>query len=119
MCELKDEMFLHVFWECGHIQPLWVKFIQMCKDKISDKAVYNCENCLLKGFDISLLNVVMTICKYHIHLLRLFCNDFSFDALVQRIVLFRRSDINAYQCLPYLKAEKMFVLWRPLLNSLP
>ena len=111
MCELKDETFLHVFWECEHIQPLWAKLIQMCQDKVSDQVVYNCENCLLKGFDIPLLNVLMTFCKYHIHLLRMFPNDFSFDALVKQITSFRRADITAYQCLPYLKAGKMFALW--------
>ena len=71
-CNDKEETFLHLYWECTKIRPLWTQFIQWCTKYISKDAYYSRENCLLKGFNMPLLNVVMTICKYHIHLLRFF-----------------------------------------------
>ena len=114
MCGKAVETTLHVYWECDLVKPLWEKLILLCQDKISKKVDYTRENCLLLGFKKPLLNYVMTICKYHIHLMRLYKVNPSFEALLERIRSTRIADINAYYQLPYLNVGKMFKLWAPL-----
>ena len=58
-------------------------FISWCKANISDKEDYSSSNCGL----LPLLNIVMTICKYHIFLAHLVTTDFSFSTLLKRIAM--------------------------------
>ena len=116
MCGLVDETFIHSFWECSSIQHLWRKLIDWCKLVIDPDAVYSKENCLLLGFKSHLLNVIMTIMKYHLHLLRTFHDDFIYTALDECISVIRARDINSHRQLPYLKVDKMLALWHPTLK---
>ena len=117
-CTNKLETTLHVFWECTAVVPLWSQLISWCKAHISNKEDYSSINCLLKGFDMPLLNIVMTLCKYHIFLARFVTTDYSFSTLLKRIATYRARDLNAYKHLHYLNFTKMLIVWKPLLNKL-
>ena len=116
MCKLHDETYIHVFWECSLIRPLWTNFIQWCTRNLPFKEVYSKENCLLKGFSKSILNVVMTIFKQHILILCCYGGEFNLQALFQRIEKARIVWLNAYKQLPYLNVNKALALWAPFFS---
>ena len=118
-CGTCDKTFLHIFWDCSKVQPLWSKLIEWCKTVVDPHATYSKQNCLLFGFKSHLLNMIMTICKYHIHLLRLFDMSYDFDELINRICNICARDVNAYKRLPYLKSYKMISIWKPVLKLRP
>ena len=73
------ETFVHVFWDCPQVRPLWTHLIKWCKTNISKDTVYSKEACLLIGFKQPVLNNVVTIFKYHLYLMRLFRSKKYFD----------------------------------------
>ena len=117
ICNKEHETFVHAFWDCTKIHHLWVKLIAMCEKRVDTTTCYSRENCLLIGFKNPLLTYLMIICKYHIHLARLFNKDYSWDALFTRISNFKVADLNAYSQLPCLKAYKAIKLWKPLFTG--
>ena len=67
-CKEVTETRIHLFWECPRIKVVWDQVIQFCKENVSDSQEYNMANCLLLGFEIPVLNMIMLACKYVIHI---------------------------------------------------
>ena len=40
MCNEHDEIFMHVFWDCPKIQPLWLDLIEWCKLNVDSTKDY-------------------------------------------------------------------------------
>ena len=117
LCNSECETFVHAYWKCPCIFHLWVKLIAWCRKTIDNSVDYTLVNCLLLGFQNPLLNVIFTICKFHIHSLRYLRLDFSFEKLMERIIRVRTSDINAFKQLPYLRVAAMYKLWGPTFKT--
>ena len=83
LCNMEIETFTHAYWKCTCIFHLWIKLIQWCRANVDATVNYSMENCLLLGFQKPVLNVIVTICKYHIHQLRYMLIDFLFDRLLE------------------------------------
>ena len=113
-CGREDETYMHAFWYCIKIQPLWQRLIEWCKLNICNQSNYSRNNCLLLGFPKPVLNNVVTVCKLHIFLLRFTKHDYSFDSLLKRILDTRRCVYNAYTQLPYLSVSAANKLWNPM-----
>ena len=71
-CKNVPETWLHLFWECNKVQFLWAYVIQFCKKYVDKEITYSRNECLLLGFGTLILNLIMTLCKYHIHNCQLF-----------------------------------------------
>ena len=78
------------------------------------RVIYSKECCLIKGFNVPLLNILMTIVKHHILVLRCFGGDFSLRALMERINKHQTHWLNAYKQLPYLNHKRAQKLWLPV-----
>ena len=117
-CHQVTESFVHVFWECPRILPLWREFLDWIKTCTNTWEDLSKINCLIKGFRTPLLNLLVTICKYHIFCLCFHPGDFSLCSLLSRIRNVRISDINAYRELPYLRIGRIVALWQPLRKHL-
>ena len=118
-CDLVDETTIHVYWECHIVNPLWVKIIEWCKEHVCKDVNYSKENCLILGFKEGILNRIMTLVKYHIHINRCFKTfktEFTLDALLSRIRSDKLLTLNAYIRLPQLNANRGRQLWKPLAN---
>ena len=116
-CKQEDERFMHLFWYCC----LLVKFriygyqlINWCKKNVSDQVEYSQINCLILGFKIPVLDMIMTICKYHIYLLKHYIGLFNFTDLLNRINSIRIKDRMSYKELPYLSIYKIKKCWSAL-----
>ena len=114
LCDSADETFMHLFWDCPKSHSLWLALIDWCQEHISATVIYSKINCLLLGFDIPVLNIIMTICKYHIYLLKLFGGSFEFSYLLHRIDSVRAKDWLAYRELPYLNISVILKRWAPI-----
>ena len=66
------ETRVHLFWECEKVQPLWTTIIELCMQQVSTTELYTHNNFLLFGFGTPVINLLSTICKYHIHICRVF-----------------------------------------------
>ena len=113
-CKDTEETFVHIFWDCPRVSHLWSSLITWCKTNVCKDATYSKENCLIMGFNKPVLNRIVTVAKYRIHVLRLFGGDFSFETLLARIQGDKASTLNAYSQLPYLSATRGRELWSPL-----
>ena len=113
-CAQEDERFMHFFWYCPKVQNLWGQLINWCQKNVSDKVVYSKINCLILGFDTPVLDMIMTICKYHIYLLRFHIGSFTIEDLLSRINSVRSKDWMAYNELPYLSINTIKKCWHPL-----
>ena len=117
-CHQYNETFRHVFWQCSAIQPLWGSLIAWCKDNVHSTVQYNELNCLLLGFDLPVLNIIMTICKYHLFLMKRFSGSLDFEHLLSRIETYRIRDWAAYRNLPYLQFPVIKKRWLPVRRAI-
>ena len=113
-CKVYEETFTHLFWDCPTLKHLRIELIQWCKVKVCSETDYSNKNCLIVGFEKPVLNIVFTLYKYHIHLLRILGGDRTFDALLGRIIKYKAAMFNAYHMLPSLKVGTARKLWSPL-----
>ena len=97
LCGLHNEVFIHLFWECSKVQPMWTRLIAWCKENVFDTVTYSKEKCLLLGFELPVLNMIMTICKYHIFLAKFQRSAMDFPLLLCRINQTRVRDWIAYR----------------------
>ena len=72
LCGNFPETRVHLFWECEKVQPLWTTIIELCTQQVSTTELYTHNNFLLFGFGTPVINLLSTICKYHIHICRVF-----------------------------------------------
>ena len=72
LCGNFPETRIHLFWECEKVQPLWTTIIELCTQQVSTTELYTRNNFLLFGFGTPVINLLATICKYHIHICRVF-----------------------------------------------
>ena len=111
-CKVQEETFMHLFWECDVVKDLWSQLIQWCKNYVDKVFVYSPSTCLLLGAPGKpVLNNVFLICKYYIHLQRVFKESLYFEKLLCRIKNVRFTDVMAYEKLPYLSIRKVYRLW--------
>ena len=96
---------------------LWSELIQWCKTHVSNEVTYSKPNCLLMGFELPVLNIIMTICKYHIFLLKYYPYSLEFSALLKRINTTRAIDWLSYKELPYLRIGIIIKRWSPLTSK--
>ena len=69
---------------------------------------------MLLGFDLPVLNIIMTICKYHIFLMKRFSGSLDFEHLLSRIEHYRIRDWATYRNLPYLQFSVIKKRWLPI-----
>ena len=72
LCGNFPETRVHLFWECEKVQPLWTTIIELCTQQVSTTELYTRNIFLLFGFGTPVINLLSTICKYHIHICRVF-----------------------------------------------
>ena len=110
-CQGEEESFMHLYWTCPLVSSLWVDFIEWCRSHIDFHAMYSRNNCLLLGFDSVVLNIVMMLCKYFIHTLRLYGTPLSLANLLHRIKSARNLEFLIYSNLPYLRLSCCHTRW--------
>ena len=113
-CNNVKDSVVHSFWECYKIKHLWEELIAFCKDKVSATETYSKKNCLLLGFKNPVLDYVTILCKYHIHMLRFFRDDFTFEALRKRIFRAKTLDLLAFKNLRLVSAKKTVAVWKQI-----
>ena len=101
-CKQVPETVMHLFWECPKVMSLWPELIHWCEKHISSDVTCSKMNCLLVGFQLPVLNIIMTICKYQIFLLKYYPYSFEFSALLKQINSTCIRDWLSYRELPYL-----------------
>ena len=112
-CKSVVDSRLHSFWECDHVKPVWQKVIKVCKSMYPHET-YNAAKCLVLGFSKPILNNIMIICKYCIHLAKIFNRKVTFDEVVTSIVSYKARDYKAYSILPYININGYFKRWLPI-----
>ena len=65
-CKQSPESYLHLFWECQIVTPLWVAVQDICYEYV-DAEEFSPFKCLMSNFQSTLLNLIMTIVKNYIH----------------------------------------------------
>ena len=63
-CSLAEETYLHLFWECQKIQPVW----NYVHSLIPDKTLCTKEMCLLPTVASTKVVVLFTLAKYYLHI---------------------------------------------------
>ena len=105
---------IHMFWECPQVQNLWTQVIAMCKKEIAPHENYSKNKCVLFGFDTPLLNLIMLLVKYVIHLGRCFQRDISFLSFLRTLRSVRSRERNAHRYLPSLTTQGFHAYWGPM-----
>ena len=65
-CGAKPETYLHLFWECRYVTPLWTSLQTISYDNV-DMEDFSQFKCMLSNFQHSLLNLLVTLLKNYIH----------------------------------------------------
>ena len=65
-CKQDNETYLHLFWECTFVQPLWVAVADFCHDAV-DSEEFSMFKCLLSNFQSPLLCLISSLIKRYIH----------------------------------------------------
>ena len=68
LCKEVRETWVHLFWECLKVQPLWQQAIAFCQKHVDNSESYTRDHCLIFGFRKPLVNLIITTCKQQIHL---------------------------------------------------
>ena len=65
LCSIEIETTCHIFWECKHIRPLWLKLENWLQQKTSLQIHFNKEKILLGFSDINNdpINIIILIFK--------------------------------------------------------
>ena len=90
-CEIEPETYIHLFWDCTLVTQFW-KVISDIYDMISDpdENPFNKANCMLSNFHSSLLILLVTTCKQHIHYSRIISGyNATVKGLLERISALR------------------------------
>ena len=65
-CNLHEESYKHLFWECVYVVPIWTAIQDMCYDAI-DMEDFSMFKCLLSNFNSPLICVITALVKRYIH----------------------------------------------------
>ena len=106
-----------MFWECEKVQPLWKDLIAFCKRYVDPNADYCRNNCILFGFALPVLNLIVTACKFVIHTARLFNKQIAFKDVLRKIRHVKNVELLAAKMLPQLHISKTVKYWKPLLDD--
>ena len=68
-CHTSPETYLHLFWECKFVTPLWTALQTICYDYV-DMEDFSQFKCLLSNYQHSLLTILVTLVKNYIHVCR-------------------------------------------------
>ena len=117
-CKASPQFYFHLFWECPEVQKLWKELIKWCQTYIDPSVTLDPFSCLLTGFnnDKTMTNVLL-VCKYYIHVQRIFNEPLIFQQLLYRIKAWRSRDHNAYAMLPYLFISGYQKIWKDIPNE--
>ena len=111
-CSLKEEMFIHLFWECNLVQELWQKLIRWCCLYIDSGFNYDRTTCLLTGSQSKpVLSNVFLCCKYFIHIQHFKQAAPHFPNLIRVIKSVHSKDYNAFSNLSYLYTKDVSKHW--------
>ena len=94
-CSNYPETYLHLFWECDYVFPLWSAIQQFCDDCVNYED-FSTFKCLLSNFTSPLVNVISVIVKKHIHECQCFHNTPSVSQCLRQIKSYR--DIHYKIC---------------------
>ena len=90
-CDEEDETICHLFWECSVVQPVWAKIIEFCNEYICTRDdVMNKVTCMLSIFSDSLLVLIVTLFKKHIHM----CRHFGHKVHIKSFLLHLKATRN-------------------------
>ena len=113
-CRVEVESRMHLYWECPIVQELWLQVIDFCDNFVSNGVDYSRANCILLGFANPLLNLIMTYCKYYIHICRLFQYCLDFDVFVKRLKRLGNLEFQVYNTFPSFSLFKFYRFWGAL-----
>ena len=85
-----------------------------CKDNITDNVEYDKAHCLLLGFKMPVLNIVMLCCKYVIHLARLFSYHPTFQHVLPKMQNLLAMDLLSCRYIRECSRKCTYKIWRPL-----
>ena len=119
ICGKFPETWMHVFWECSIVAPLWRKLTVICKKYVSTDEAYARNNFLLFGFGTPVLNLISTLCKYHIHIARTRDTNVDYDRLLNQIRRTMVLELNYTKCLPDKQMGYALRYWRYLTKFWP
>ena len=71
-CNTYEESYVHLFWECAYVMPLWTALNSICYENV-DMEDFSMFKCLMSNFQSSLLCLMTMLLKRYIH-----CCKFSF-----------------------------------------
>ena len=118
-CKNARETRVHLFWECSKVQPLWQELITFCKKYVDAQADYCRNNCLLFGFGTLVLNLIVTLCKHHIHCARIFQFLLSVQAILHKLRYARNNELLAAKMLTNVFMSKTRKYWGELMKDDP
>lgn len=98
------------------VRDLWTRLIAWCKYFIDEDFEYDRASCLILGSQKKVLNNVFLLCKYFIHVRRLFGGLLTYENLLHNIKVAKNRDRNAFENLSYLNRRGFFVIWGHIPN---
>ena len=84
-CEMVPETYVHLYWECPMVQPLWNKVTKFITEHVLDEPEFTRDRCLLSNFDVKVLVVITVIVKYVIFISRINKWPVSYVRILDRI----------------------------------
>ena len=85
-CSIAEEMYVHLFWECEFVTPLWMALEDTCHEHV-DMEDFTQFKCLMSNFQTPLTCILCTILKNFVHICK-FINKyptvFKFFTAVQK-----------------------------------
>ena len=68
-CKNAPETYLHIFWDCIYVTPLWTALQTICYDNV-DMEDFSQFKCLLSNFQHTLVNQLGIVLKNYVHVCR-------------------------------------------------
>ena len=113
-CGNNLETRVHLFWDCAKVRPIWTELITFCKTYITQDELYTRNSFLLLGFGTPVLNLLSTLCKYHIHTCRLFGGILGFQTLINKIRYVKSLDAKCTKFIAHRNMGQYKIFWKGL-----
>ena len=119
LCYSAPETRVHLFWECPKVAPSWTKVIAFCKQHVDPNTDYCRNNCLLLGFQTPVLNLIVTLLKYHIHIARLYKHTSNYFSLLRKLCAFHIKEFSLCNFVQGWFPSKCHQYWGALILDTP
>ena len=114
-CDTAPESYLHLFWQCKYVTPLWTALQTICYDNV-DMEDFSQFKCLLSNFQHSLLNILVTLMKHYIHVCKWTSRMPTVFGFVK--VVGRTRNIHLKKCQHSHNVQKYYKLWEALAHDI-